>query len=68
MPEGCIATWETHRRRWGTSEKAAEALPEDGGYKLKSKIYSQMGTLFAYQSMYTEALEMYKKGENTTIY
>ena len=28
-------------------EKAAEALPEDGGYKLKSKIYSQMGTLFA---------------------
>lgn len=43
-------------------EKAAEALPEDGGYKLKSKIYSQMGTLFAYQSMYAEALEMYKKG------
>lgn len=46
----------------GYFEKAAEALPEDGGYKLKSKIYSQMGTLFAYQSMYTEALEMYKKG------
>lgn len=43
-------------------EKAAEALPEDGGYKLKSKIYSQMGTLFAYQSMYAEALEMYKRG------
>ena len=43
-------------------EKAAEALPEDRGYKLKSKIYSQMGTLFAYQSMYAEALEMYKKG------
>lgn len=46
----------------GYFEKTAEALPEDGGYKLKSKIYSQMGTLFAYQSMYTEALEMYKKG------
>lgn len=44
-------------------EKAAKALPEDGGYKLKSKIYSQMGTLFSYQSMYTEALEMYKKGK-----
>lgn len=43
-------------------EKAVETLPEDGGYKLKSKIYSQMGTLFAYQSMYAEALEMYKKG------
>ena len=44
-------------------EKAAKALPEDGGYKLKSKIYSQVGTLFSYQSMYTEALEMYKKGK-----
>ncbi len=43
-------------------EKAVETLPEDGGYKLKSKIYSQMGTLFAYQSMYAEALEMYKRG------
>lgn len=43
-------------------EKAAETLPEDGGYKLKSKIYSQTGTLLAYQSVYAEALEMYKKG------
>ncbi|MDO5421845.1 MAG: tetratricopeptide repeat protein [Bacteroides sp.] len=43
-------------------EKAAEALPENGGYRMKSKIYSQMGTLFAYQSMYAEALEMYKRG------
>lgn len=43
-------------------QKAAEALPENGGYRLKSKIYSQMGTLFAYQSMYDEALEMYKRG------
>lgn len=43
-------------------EKALEALPADGGYKLKSKIYSQMGTLFAYQDLYAEALELYKRG------
>lgn len=43
-------------------EKATEALPEDGGYALKSKIYSQMGTLFDYQDLYAEALDMYKKG------
>ena len=46
----------------GYFEKATEALPEDGGYALKSKIYSQMGTLFAYQDMYAEALDMYRKG------
>lgn len=43
-------------------EKALEALPDDNENKMKSKIYSQMGTLFAYQSMYAEALGMYKQG------
>lgn len=43
-------------------EKALEALPEEGKYPLKGKIYSQMGTLFGYQNMYAEALEMYRKG------
>lgn len=43
-------------------EKALEALPNDNDNKMKSKIYSQMGTLFAYQSMYAEALKMYKEG------
>lgn len=47
----------------GYFEKALEALPADGGYKLKSKIYSQMGTLFAYQDLYAEALELYESGE-----
>lgn len=46
----------------GYFEKALEALPADGGYKLKSKIYSQMGTLFAYQRLYAEALELYESG------
>lgn len=41
-------------------EKAMEILPEKGEYDLKSRIYSQMGTLFAYQDMYAEALKMYK--------
>lgn len=43
-------------------EKAVETLPENGGYRMKSKIYSQTATLLAYQSVYAEALEMYKKG------
>lgn len=42
-------------------EKAVDALPEEGGFKLKSKIYSQMGTLFLYQGMYNEALNIFKK-------
>lgn len=41
--------------------KALETLPQDGEYKQKSKIYSQMGTLFLYQDMYNEALEIFKK-------
>lgn len=44
-------------------EKALEELAQEKDEDLKSRIYSQMGTLFAYQEMYTEALEMYKKGQ-----
>ena len=42
-------------------ERAAEALPPQGEEKLAGKIYSQTGTLFLYQEMYGEALEMYRK-------
>lgn len=48
-------------------EKAVDALPEEGGYGIKSKVYSQIGTLFSYQGMYAEALQMYKKGEQYDI-
>lgn len=44
-------------------EKAAEALPENEGYQLKSKIYSQMGTLFSYQEIHDEAMRMYRKAQ-----
>lgn len=52
----------------GYFEKALEALPADGGYKLKSKIYSQMGTLFAYQDLYAEALELYESGGGVIVF
>ncbi len=42
-------------------EKALEALPEEGKYPLKSNIYSQIGTLFLYQGLYNEALDVFKK-------
>lgn len=44
-------------------KKALEVLPRDGGYELKSRIYSQMGTLFANQDLYDEALKMFHKGQ-----
>ena len=37
-------------------QKATEALPAEGEYELKSRIYSQMGTLFLYQDVYDEAM------------
>ncbi len=42
-------------------EKAAETLPEDGGYQQKSVIYSQMGVLFSFQEIHDEAMKMYRK-------
>ena len=41
-------------------DKALEAMPRDGMLPLRSKVLSQMGTLFYRQGMYPEALEMYK--------
>ena len=40
-------------------ERAADALPPRGQEVLAGKIYSQTGTLFLYQQMYEEALEMF---------
>ena len=42
-------------------EKAIETFPKNERHTLKSNIYSQIGTLFAYQGLYAEALEFYKK-------
>ena len=42
-------------------EKSLETLPKNKKHKLKSYIYSQMGTLFLYQGLYNEALEIFKK-------
>ena len=39
-------------------EKAIDALPINEGYQLKSKIYSQMGTLFLYQKTYEDSANM----------
>lgn len=48
-------------------KKAVDALPEEGGSGIKSKVYSQIGTLFSYQGMYAEALQMYKRGVQCDI-
>ena len=42
-------------------ERAADALPTQGQEVLAGKIYSQTGTLFLYQRMYEEALEMFRR-------
>ena len=42
-------------------QKAVETLPAEGEYELKSRIYSQMGTLYYYQMMYDEALKCTRK-------
>lgn len=47
--------------------KAIEASPENAGYRVKSKIYSQMGTLFLYQRTYDEALKMFKEAQKCNI-
>jgi len=42
-------------------QKAIEVLPTEGEFDLKSRIYSQMGTLFYYQQMYDEAMKCIRK-------
>lgn len=47
--------------------KALTALSDDMDQPLKSKIYSQMGTLFLYQDIYDEALKIFKKAYQYNI-
>lgn len=42
-------------------ERAADVLPPRGQEVLAGKIYSQTGTLFLYQRMYEEALQMFRR-------
>lgn len=42
-------------------EKATDAIEKDADYPLKSRICSQMGTLFMYQEMYAEASDKFKE-------
>ena len=41
-------------------EKALDAMQENENLKVKTKVYAQMGTLFSYQNLYEEALNMFK--------
>ena len=41
-------------------QKAIDAMPGDENLRVKSKVYAQMGTLFIYQDLYSEALKMYQ--------
>ena len=41
-------------------QKAIDAMPGDENLRVKSKVYAQMGTLFTYQDLYSEALKMYQ--------
>lgn len=47
--------------------KALTLLSDDREQPLKSKIYSQMGTLFLYQDIYDEALNIFKKAYQYNI-
>ena len=42
-------------------EKALDAMQENENLKVKSKVYAQMGTLFCYQDLYTNAMEAFKQ-------
>ena len=42
-------------------QKATDVRTESSHHLLKSKAYSQMGTLFTYQGMHYEAMEVYRK-------
>lgn len=41
-------------------EKALDAMQENENLKVKTKVYAQMGTLFSYQNLYVEAIDMFK--------
>lgn len=42
-------------------QKTIDLIGEGTDYKLNSKVYSQMGTLYMYQDIYDEAMKAYKK-------
>ena len=42
-------------------QKATDVRSDDQNHLLKSRAYSQMGTLFTYQGMYFEATDVYRK-------
>lgn len=42
-------------------QKAVDKIGEGRDYKLYSRMYSQMGTLYMYQDMYNEAMKAYQK-------
>lgn len=45
-------------------QKTIDLIGEGTNYKLYSKVYSQMGTLFLYQDIYDRAMNAYKKANN----
>ena len=42
-------------------QRALDAMREDEDMKIKTKTYAQMGTLFIFQHLYSNALEMFKQ-------
>lgn len=49
-------------------QKAIEALPNKGEYELKSRIFSQMGTLFLYQDVYEEAIKANRQSLQCSLF
>ena len=49
-------------------QKAIETLPNKGEYELKSRIYSQMGTLFLYQDVYEEAIKANRQSLQCSLF
>ena len=47
--------------------KALKSIKQEDNLRIKNKIYSQLGTLYSYQSMYREALNIYKAGLQENI-
>ncbi len=48
-------------------QKAKEALQQSEVSELAGKIYSQMGSLFLFQDLYHEAIEMFKKAQEINL-
>lgn len=48
-------------------DKAIEILPVNDGYELKSRIYSQKGSLFLYQGLYVRAIAQFRMSHQCDI-